>query len=328
MFSNFLKAVDSTVKRTLQSSQKQVPTPNNTSPESSGGASGTDKGSIGKGKNGGRGSSKLSPRGSAGGVKDIARRSSSIGSIGDLLKEKMSSFERRPARADEEGRALVESRSEQLNRAVENHKIVVVQCEDITKRTTAKCFKVKKQFDEANQMEHELKGLRETAATIKQISIQVDHVQSKLVDVERLLKQVSVLDVSVQHLRWEKRLERDLNNFRKKQKQALAVKKGKQRVEKVTSGFRSDMSRFFRAVSSDGPRSVSPSEQAGGAPKTSDLVEPGSAVASTGTASPGGSKAGGPIVEEGTGGQAASGGEEQEEESDDDFDPTSLYNEE
>ena len=263
MFSNFLKAVDSTVKKTLSktdSSPKPISIPRKSLDDatvvSNGTSNSADETDISERESMDVASERAestSPE-----TAQSERRTSSIGDILSLGLRRRSSFEiklptsfskYRSPRENEEGRGLVALRSELWTEIADNHKQTTTQAVAIREKSTSACLELKQRKEQCLRLERELASLESTAKNVRQISIDIDHIFNKLGAVEKLLEQVMVMDVSIQHLKWENRLEANMRNHASSEARRLVAKKAQTRASHMTKGLREDMTRLFRTAS-------------------------------------------------------------------------------
>eukprot|EP00944_MAST-04C_sp_MAST-4C-sp1_P001671 g1671.t1 len=290
MFKSFFKKIDSTVRERLGKSD---------SPSD------------------GSQSKKPAPKKDTSAIKvpSLVKANDTLKNMSTTLK---SSFSRRKARKDEIGREFVEARMVRFEKACVNNRIISSKSENLAKVSTAQCSRLKRKRQSWENFESELLGLTDIDKGIKQISIDVENLHSHLERVETLLEEVCVLDISLQHLKWERKLENSLKSHKQLESVKLLRKQGEKRASDLSKDISSNFSRLLRSASAS---STDSADQR----KTSVSIDgPDSGAMKTENSSEGdGKDTGAPKQVD-----DAKEGDSDDDSGDDDeeFDPASLYN--
>ena len=137
----------------------------------------------------------------------------------------------------------------QFEKACVNNRIISSKSENLAKVSTAQCSRLKRKSQSWEKFESELRGLTDIDKGIKQISNDVDHLHSHLERVETLLEEVCVLDISLQHLKWERKLENSLKSHKQLESVKLLRKQGEKRASDLSKDISSNFSRLLRSAS-------------------------------------------------------------------------------
>ena len=179
-------------------------------------------------------------------VPSLVKANDTLKNMSTTLK---SSFSRRKASKDEIGREFVEARMVQFEKACVNNRNISSKSENLAKVSTAQCSRLKRKSQSWEKFESELRGLTDIDKGIKQISNDVDHLHSHLERVETLLEEVCVLDISLQHLKWERKLENSLKSHKQLESVKLLRKQGEKRASDLSKDISSNFSRLLRSAS-------------------------------------------------------------------------------
>ena len=128
----------------------------------------------------------------------------------------------------------------QFEKACVNNRNISSKSENLAKVSTAQCSRLKRKSQSWEKFESELRGLTDIDKGIKQISNDVDHLHSHLERVETLLEEVCVLDISLQHLKWERKLENSLKSHKQLESVKLLRKQGEKRASDLSKDISSN----------------------------------------------------------------------------------------
>ena len=221
MFKSFFKRIDSTVRERLGKSDSSSDGSHSKKP-----ASKKDIGTIK--------------------VPSLVKANDTLKNMSTTLK---SSFSRREARKDEIGREFVEARMVQFEKACVNNRMISSKSENLVKVSTGQCSMLKLKSQSWEKFENELLDLQTVDKGIKQICNDVAHLHRHLERVETLLEEVCVLDISLQHLKWERKLENSLKSHKQLESVKLLRKQGEKRASDLSKDISSNFSRLLRSAS-------------------------------------------------------------------------------
>ena len=266
----------------------------------------------------------------------IARKNSksNILKANDALKKMStkikSSFTQRKIREDEIGKEFVEIRMVCFEKACINNRTISLKSEYLIKQSTSECNALKRKKESWEQFENELNNLKDINAQIEQINIDVDQIYDNLVKVENLLEDVCVLDISLQHLKWERKLENSIQTHKQKESLKLLRKRGEKRASSISKDISQNFSRLLRSASitsSDGgesPKIINEdsirNDNNNNNDKTSDDNNNNNDEASDAS----NNKDSSDVIPTTTGEEDAK--QDESDDSDKEFDPTTLYN--
>ena len=212
MFQNFLKKIDSTVRETLGNNTPK----SNTSPSNNNSQS------------------------------NIIKANNAFKNISTKLK---SSLTQRKIRDDEIGKEFVEIRMAPFVKACVNNRQLSLKSESLVKNSTAQCNALKKEKEKWENFENKLNDLQGVNEGIQQVALDIDEISNKLAEVENLLEEVCVLDISLQHLKWERKLENSIKTHKQKESVKLLRLKGEKRASNISKDISSNFSRLLRSTS-------------------------------------------------------------------------------